>query len=234
MRARFALIRGLLAAVAATGLVACVGEAVEQAGGSAGGAANNAGSAGATGGSSGSAAGAGGNGATAGAGGRVCCLLRGCGDPDLVEVDSCPPGGYCVTVRLCCEPSICLIPSADAGADTTTTDASIAAVDASCTQVDTYPGTDASVSGGCVEETGLTADQVDSLRTSCSSMTSDSGTAAVRTFSTEPCSRSNVLGGCRITRAGFVETFVYYTDGMDSESIKATCASSGGTFTWNP
>lgn len=91
----------------------------------------------------------------------------------------------------------------------------------------------------CIEETGITADQENALRSTCHTAADggtpvgDSGVSVsnVQTFSEGPCSRTNALAGCQITSGGFSTTIWYYMGGIQTlDTIRAGCTSGNGTL----
>jgi hypothetical protein len=89
-----------------------------------------------------------------------------------------------------------------------------------------------STSGVCREWTGA-SDQVASRQEDCASLatTTDGGLTLQTMFSSGPCPRTNIVGGCRNTNAGLTYTDWYYPlEASDVSEVMALCASGGKTF----
>jgi hypothetical protein len=84
----------------------------------------------------------------------------------------------------------------------------------------------------CTESSGLTPDQINAQRTSCSATIDlDGGIMQAGMFAQGPCSRANVIGGCRITSGGFSSTSWYYANAaLTVDQLKTICSNIGGTF----
>ncbi len=91
----------------------------------------------------------------------------------------------------------------------------------------------------CSEATGLTADQLAALRSTCNA-SGDGGTpigdsglsvTTMSMFSDGTCERSGVIGGCRIASGSFMSTVWYYDGSIYTrEGVMAGCTSANGTF----
>ncbi len=84
----------------------------------------------------------------------------------------------------------------------------------------------------CTEASGLTPDQVNAQKTTCSStITLDGGLTQTSSFSQGLCPRANVLGGCRNTSGGYTVTIWYYmSSALTVDQLQAICAGVGGTY----
>ena len=80
--------------------------------------------------------------------------------------------------------------------------------------------------GTCTEYTGLTGDQLDAIRSSCSA--TDAGAAiATYAFDERSCDTTGSAGGCRIESGGFVAT-TWYLEGYTEATVRSSCTMVGG------
>ena len=101
----------------------------------------------------------------------------------------------------------------------------------SCTIHETVSGASVEV---CVEYTGLTSDQVNTFQGQCSgSAVADLGLSLTinYTWAGSACSRTNVVGGCRLGSGAFSQTQWYYGGpGVTTDFAKTLCGYSKGTW----
>lgn len=99
----------------------------------------------------------------------------------------------------------------------------------SCRTVITYMGTTTTT---CAEYTGLTVDQVAAFKVSCKGgPLGDLGISTMGTWSDGTCSRTNVVGGCRIGSGSFKQTVWYYSGpGITEATAMQGCSAAGGTY----
>jgi len=115
-----------------------------------------------------------------------------------------------------------------------------ASASASCTMTETmtFTGAPAVTFTFCSEVSGVTNDQVNAMRSTCSGnlatdggVNLDGGVTMTGVFSTGPCSRANVIGGCTITSGGYTQTVWYYSGpGVTVDVVRSACANGGGTY----
>ena len=84
----------------------------------------------------------------------------------------------------------------------------------------------------CSDTSGLTADQVNALKTSCvPHPASDAGVTINGTYSSGPCPTANRVGGCNMMSGGYSQTAWYYAgDNLTADQLQTICSQVGGKF----
>ena len=84
----------------------------------------------------------------------------------------------------------------------------------------------------CREWTGA-SDQVTARQADCTYLArpTDAGVTLQTMFSSDPCPRANIVGGCRNTVYGVTYTDWYYrAEAPDTSQVMAACAQGGTTY----
>ena len=84
----------------------------------------------------------------------------------------------------------------------------------------------------CAEATGLSAAEVTQFMANCTGVNPvDAGSGGMAVYADGPCSRTNAVGGCRLTAAGQTATLWHYVGfgGAEADS-RSNCAAAGGTY----
>jgi hypothetical protein len=84
----------------------------------------------------------------------------------------------------------------------------------------------------CIEASGLTPDQINAEKMTCSStLVLDGGLTQTSSFSLGPCARANALGGCRVASGSYTSVIWYYDNSVVTvDQLKMICSSSGGMY----
>lgn len=90
----------------------------------------------------------------------------------------------------------------------------------------------------CIDYTGLTADQVTAIRSTCTDhdggVTVGDASVPVMisgTYSSGSlCDRTGALGGCQISSGGFSQTTWYFAGAAGADTWRSACMTGGGTW----
>jgi len=104
---------------------------------------------------------------------------------------------------------------------------------ASCTYTETISfGNTTSSFTFCGEASGLTSDQINSLKMTCVPREPvDGGISMSGVYSDGPCPLANRIGGCTITSGAYTQTAWYYGGGsLTADDVPDACKAAGGTY----